>query len=91
MVTMHEEGQSPEGIFDLAGNVMEWTVDPYSPYGALRSGRREEALAKEPRRVCRGGCWSSPEEDLVTTARRAYFPESQLPIIGFRCVLPVQD
>jgi len=91
MVTMHEDGQSPDGIFDLAGNVMEWTLDPYSSYALIRAGKRDEALMKEPRRVVRGGSWASGEDELVTTARNGLFPESQLNTVGFRCVIPVSD
>lgn len=91
MVTMHEDGQTPAGVFDLAGNVMEWTVDPYAPYEALRGGHREELLRKEPRRVVRGGSWTSREDELLTTHRNGVFPESQLNTIGFRCVLRTKD
>jgi formylglycine-generating enzyme required for sulfatase activity/tRNA A-37 threonylcarbamoyl transferase component Bud32 len=91
MVTMHDEGQTPDGIFDLAGNVMEWTLDPYSSYVLIRMGKREEALMKEPRRAVRGGSWASAEDELVTTARNGLFPESQLNTVGFRCVIPVSE
>ena len=91
MVTMHDDGQTPDGVFDMAGNVMEWTLDPYSSYVLIRMGKREEALMKEPRRVVRGGSWASGEESLVTTARHGLFPESQLSTVGFRCVVPVAD
>jgi serine/threonine protein kinase len=91
IVTMHEDGQTPEGVFDLAGNVMEWTLDPYTSYAILRNGHREEVMLREPRRSVRGGSWQSPEEELITTARKGLFPESQLPTVGFRCVIPVDE
>lgn len=86
MVTMHEDGRTPEGLLDLAGNVAEWTQDPYVPYSLLLGGHREQALESEPRRVIRGGSWSSGPEALTTTARAGIFPESRLPTVGFRCV-----
>lgn len=91
MVSMHEDGQTPDGLFDMAGNVMEWTLDPYTSYTILRNGHREEALLREPRRSVRGGSWQSPEEELITTARKGLFPESQLPTVGFRCVVPMEE
>lgn len=87
VVFLHEEGQTPEGIVDLAGNVYEWTMDPFVPYElALRD---PEAAAKYPQRAVRGGCWNSPPEELLTTFRRGFFPESRENTLGFRCVIRV--
>lgn len=83
IVTMHEEGMTPEGICDLAGNVYEWTRDAFSPY-AQNGGVGGDA----PQIAVRGGCWSSPPHELRCTHRRGVFPETQLPTVGFRCVLP---
>jgi formylglycine-generating enzyme required for sulfatase activity len=91
MVTMHEDGQTPDGVYDLAGNIEEWTRDPYAPYELMRKGHRDELMRKEPRRVVRGGSWASPEDALLTTHRNGVFPESQLPTVGFRCVLRAKD
>jgi len=85
MVNMHDDGRTPDGIYDLAGNVYEWTLDPYVPYTTLR---RAEGPINAPRRSVRGGCWSSPAEELRCTLRRGLFPESRLATVGFRCVLP---
>jgi formylglycine-generating enzyme required for sulfatase activity/tRNA A-37 threonylcarbamoyl transferase component Bud32 len=86
MVTMHDEGRTPQGIYDLAGNIMEWTLDPYAPYKSIR--RRSQKALNAPRRIVRGGCWNSEAKELVCTVRRGLFPESHLPTVGFRCVLP---
>jgi len=87
VVFLHEEGQTPEGIVDLAGNVYEWTLDPFVPYDmALRD---PAAAARCPLRSVRGGCWNSPPDELLTTFRRGFFPEARENTIGFRCVIPV--
>ncbi len=85
MVNMHDEGRTPDGIYDLAGNVFEWTLDPFVPYTTLRHATDP---INAPRRTVRGGCWSSPAEELRCTLRRGLFPESRLPTVGFRCVVP---
>lgn len=87
VVFLHEEGQTPDGIVDLAGNVYEWTLDPFVPYElALRD---PSAAARYPQRSARGGCWNSPPAELVTTFRRGFFPEARENTLGFRCVIPV--
>ena len=86
IVTMHEDGQTPDGICDMAGNVYEWTRDSFVPYSRYIEG--VDSPPDVPLRVVRGGCWSSPAEDLRCTHRRGLFPESRLPTVGFRCVLP---
>jgi serine/threonine-protein kinase len=89
IVTMHDGGRSPDGLYDLAGNVMEWTLDSYLPYSALR--RNPNATANPPLRALRGGCWSSPVGELTCTARKGLFPETRANTVGFRCVLPANN
>jgi len=85
IVTMHEDGATPEGIKDLAGNVFEWTLDAFVPYLT-----DETAAANTPMRAVRGGCWRSTLNELRCTFRKGYFPEAQLTTLGFRCVLPAR-
>ena len=85
IVNMHDEGRTPEGIYDLAGNVMEWTLEPFAPYARLRQNTNRPPNA--PRRAVRGGGWNSKPEDLLCTARKGLFPESREPTVGFRCVI----
>lgn len=85
IVTMHEDGSTPEGLFDLAGNVYEWTLDPYLPYGHIRNGNVD--IDGAPRKVVRGGCYESEVEELTTTARKGFFQNVRLRNVGFRCVI----
>lgn len=88
IITMHESGATPDGIQDLAGNVMEWTQDVYLPYAVARGKRNGEQ--DSPRKAVRGGCWNSKVEELTCTARKGLFPESRLNTVGFRCVVPIK-
>jgi len=89
IVTMHDTGATPDGIFDMAGNVFEWTLGAYVQYDPKAGG--DITSSKEPRRVVRGGSWHSQPEELRTTARHGLFRESQLTTVGFRCVLPAPE
>lgn len=89
IVTMHDGGATPEGVFDMAGNVYEWTLGAYKPYKEDEGG--EVSDPTEPRRVARGGSWHSQAEELRTTARKGLFRESQLTTVGFRCVMTSPD
>ena len=85
IVTMHDDGHSPDGFYDLAGNVHEWTADPFAPYDALR--RNPEGARHIPRKAVRGGAWDSPAEELVASFRKGLFPEVREKNVGFRCVI----
>lgn len=89
IVTMHEDGRTPEGVYDLAGNVYEWTLDPFVSY--LVRMHDPAAAQRAPRRAVRGGCWNSSAQQLRCSARVGLFPESRLETVGFRCVLPAGD
>jgi serine/threonine-protein kinase len=88
LVTMYKDGATPEGIHDLAGNVYEWTLDPFLPYGPSWAGR--VGPPQTPLRVVRGGSWNSDASELRSSHRKGIFPESQWATVGFRCVLPAR-
>lgn len=71
-VDRYRTGCSPFGVWDLAGNVWEWTADGYSP--------RHKAL--------RGGSWRDLSFVARCSARYFLGPSERLPYVGFRCVWP---
>ena len=88
-VAMHDEGKTPDGIFDLAGNVYEWTSNPFLPYDRMMHGN--STASQTPLRAVRGGCWDSKLAELRCTHRRGMFPETRLASLGFRCVIPAKS
>jgi formylglycine-generating enzyme required for sulfatase activity len=76
------QGQGKGGLDDLAGNVAEWTADPFTahPGGTL------SALVPEGSRVVRGASIHGTSVAEVDPAYRRPVPESWHPHdVGFRC------
>jgi sulfatase modifying factor 1 len=71
------------GLFDMAGNVREWTADFYdaAAYSAAAPPSGKE-------RVVRGGSFNTSEKDLRVSARDKLDPAKFDNQTGFRCVLP---
>ena len=83
-VGSYESGQSPYGLYDMAGNVFEWTSSinrsfPYDP----ADGR--EDLTRGGDRVIRGGSWNEDASDLQVFYRSWLGPEYSESEIGIRC------
>lgn len=75
------------GLYDMCGNVWEWTASEWGDH--LPGGAQVEPAAVAPassgvRRVCRGGCWSGDARGVRLTARLRAEPMRREDIIGFR-------
>jgi formylglycine-generating enzyme required for sulfatase activity len=91
------------GLYDMLGNVMEWTLDQYAPYTAAPAENpRVKSTAPYPHAV-RGGSWNDDEARVTCTSRVPSDPswkklDPQLPKsiwymtnaqwLGFRLVRP---
>ena len=76
------------GIFDINGNVWEWTEDCYKRnyQGASASGKAYN-LKECPRRVIRGGAWNSKKVEMHPSYRTAAKPDFKSSTIGFRIAI----
>ncbi len=69
------------GLFDMAGNVYEWTSSLYD------SDRLHGKYQKEfTVRVLRGGAWTSKVHEIMVTTRTPFPSKRSLRWLGFRCV-----
>ena len=77
---------NPWGLYDMHGNVWEWTQSKYVPYPyAANDGRN--APGGDDRRVVRGGSWYSRPKLSTASFRRAYRPYAPVYDVGFRIVV----
>ena len=79
-----DEGKSPFGVLDMAGSLLEWTLDYYQPYAGSTFADQDFGTSF---RVIRGGSY----RDYNETAFRGCFrfrakPVERKPNVGFRCV-----
>jgi formylglycine-generating enzyme required for sulfatase activity len=83
-VGAYENGKSPYGIYDLAGNVFEWTADWYSKYKDSSLSNPTGPNSGE-NRILRGGSWNDLEYAVSSTFRIVGAPAESGDYIGFRC------
>lgn len=75
------------GLYNMSGNVAEWTMDAYTPtFGALSDFNPLYRDSTEVRRTIRGGSWASSAFYLGVGVRDALPRDQASPYVGFRCV-----
>ena len=78
-------GATPEGVFDLAGNVWEWTRSVYASYPYdLNDGREAPDDPHEKSFTLRGGAWESPPRYLRVSRRDSLTSDWHFHVVGFR-------
>lgn len=86
-VTSYPEGATPSGVYNMAGNVLEWVQDAFSETFYANSptenpvGPGDGAL-----HIFRGGSFDNLDGSAFTTSRRYVKPGTTVDVdIGFRC------
>jgi len=74
------------GLYDMLGNVAEWTLDRYAPYPRVEEEKDPSGPVKGFTRVVRGGGWKSFRPALRCAARMGVPESYQLEHVGFRVV-----
>jgi formylglycine-generating enzyme required for sulfatase activity len=72
------------GLYDMAGNVWEWTSSLYKSSRYEASDGREDPKSSEAR-VVRGGSWPNTAESTRASNRNRDDPEYRSNYVGFRC------
>ena len=75
------------GLYDMAGNVWEWTCSDYNPNYGGDEQRCSTARPNEGQRVVRGGSWNDGAGDLRAAKRLARKPDYRDAMTGFRVVM----
>jgi iron(II)-dependent oxidoreductase len=87
-------GNSPYGLFDMAGNAAEWVDAWYDAYPRDEDDElpkefaaRKQRFPEKKYRVYRGGSWNSFFKFLRCANRERQKPEEKWLYIGFRCAM----
>ncbi len=83
------------GLFDMAGNVSEWTESAYLPSSlsivndinpSYIYNAKNDDPASMKKKVVKGGSWKDVSAFLQCGSRSYEYQDATLPYVGFRCV-----
>lgn len=81
---------NPWGLFDMHGNVWEWTRTRYLPYPYTEDDGRNDLAGQDPR-VIRGGSWYDRPAWATASRRSSLPPFGRAFNVGFRVVADLPE
>ena len=85
-VGQFELGKTPNGVYDLAGNLWEWVADWYdATYYQFSPRENPSGPSAGPLRALRGGAWNNDAKSIRSANRAGYAPDARRNDVGFRC------
>jgi formylglycine-generating enzyme required for sulfatase activity len=87
-----EDGASPYGALDMAGNAAEWTADWYDAgyYNKRSAWSNPTGPNSGEERVLKGGSWEL-DADLRCADRVGFKTDYRVWSVGFRCVISAEE
>jgi formylglycine-generating enzyme required for sulfatase activity len=73
---------SPWGLYDIYGNVEEWTRSDFSPYPY-----KDQAISASQQKVIRGGSWIDRPKNSTSYIRNSYYAWQPANNVGFRLII----
>lgn len=78
---------NPWGLYDMHGNVAEWTRSRFESYPYAEDGRNSPDGKRSGKRVVRGGSWHDRPYRATASFRLAYPQFQQIYNVGFRVIV----
>ncbi|HZS12380.1 MAG TPA: formylglycine-generating enzyme family protein [Nitrospirales bacterium] len=89
-VDKYENGVSPYGVYQMAGNVAEWTADWYDAgYYKTAPNTNPKGPDKGTQKAFRGGGWIDSTPSVRPAQRNGTDPNTKMNWLGFRCARDV--
>jgi formylglycine-generating enzyme required for sulfatase activity len=76
---------NPWGLYDIIGNVSEWTRTSYRPYPYKADSRNNGSV--EEKKVARGGSWADRPKNAGSAVRFEYQSHQKVYNVGFRIII----
>lgn len=73
------------GLYDMQGNVAEWTRSDYRPYPY--SAKADATNVSNAEKVARGGSWIDRTKNASLSTRRHFLPWQRVRNVGFRVII----
>ena len=91
-VDKYENSVSPYGVYQMSGNVAEWTADWFDPkYYKTAPDRNPKGPETGTQKAFRGGGWIDSTPSVRPAQRNGTDPATKMNWLGFRCARDVKE